>query len=103
MLAEIWRKPIVPGFPVKFTVGQPPEYIDSEGGLTPVENCPEIKDIQLAIGGWGASKAYRDPCYVVRFVNSPMCRVIPINEVKDVLWLTPTPDKAASTTPALED
>jgi hypothetical protein len=86
MILEIWRKTKIPGLPVKFTVDEPPSFINDEGVLVVIAESPPVKKISFYETGAFSSKAFRGPCYVVQFENSNHRRVIPVKDIVDVLF-----------------
>lgn len=102
MIVEIWREEKISGFPVRFTAGSQPAYLNEEGVLAPIEESPTVKAINFYETGAFKGAAYRGPCYVVQFEDSPARRIVPAKEVIDILWAVPQKDPVVAT-PALED
>lgn len=101
MIVEIWRKSVGPNMPVKFTVGEAPSFISAEGNLVPIEQSPPVKSINFYAAGAFSTKAWRNECFVVQFSESPVRRIIPAEEVKDIAW--EVPQKNSNDLPPLED
>jgi hypothetical protein len=100
MIVEIWRHNDL-NLPVRFSVGDQPQFIGADGNMITVADSPPVKSINFYETGAFGGKAYRGPCYVVQFESSPARRIIPIDDVKDILWVNP--EKPINATPTLED
>jgi hypothetical protein len=90
MIIEVWREATAEDLPVRFTVGQ-----------SPAAASPPVKSINFYETGAIGGKAYRGPCYVIQFEDSPMRRIIPAHCVVDVLY--EVPQKEEPVTVKLED
>ena len=104
MIVEIWRKPIGPGLPVCFTVGNTPQYIGEENNLISIIESPDVKSITFyetgAFQKAAFGPAYHGPCYVIQFEDSNVRRIIPQVDVRDICWASA--EKTKIETPALE-
>ena len=100
MIIEIWRKPVGPGLPVCFTKDEQPKYISDAGTLAAITESPAVKKINYYETGAFSGKAFRGPCYVVQFEDSPARRIVPADQVLDVCWAVPV--KEVIETPQLE-
>jgi len=86
MILEIWRKTEVTGLPVKFTVDEPPSFVNENGALEIIQESPPVKKINFYETGAFKGVAFRGPCYVVQFEDSNHRRIIPIKNVVDILF-----------------
>ena len=103
MIVEIWRKGRPGGIPVRFAVGDAPQFINGEGNLESVQESPPVKSINFYAAGAFGGKAWRDECFVVQFADSPMRRIIPMGMVEDILWEVQEKKTDAVTVPDLEE
>jgi len=83
-IIEIWRKEVIKGLPVGFTVGKQPTTIAEANVLLPIEG-PAVSSIVLKMEGEPA-KIYRGSYYIVSFVESQTKRCIPAGEVIDIAF-----------------
>lgn len=99
MIIELWRKPVGPGLPICFTKGEEPKFVNAEGNLVPIAESPPVKAINFY--ETGAFKLHWGACFVIQFDDSPVRRVVFVEDVKEIAYAMPEKDK--SITPALED
>jgi hypothetical protein len=84
-IIEIWRKAVIPGAPVRFTVGHRPQtVVDNE--LATIEDAPVVKSINFYVGGAFNGKAYRDECYVVQFEDTDVRRVLAYDTIGEIAY-----------------
>ena len=83
-IIEIWRKEVIKGLPVGFTVGKQPTTINEDDIFLPIEG-PVVSSIVSSMEG-EKSKFYRGPCYIVSFAESQTKRCIPAGEVIDIAY-----------------
>jgi hypothetical protein len=106
MIVEIWKKTgsELTELPIKFTVGTPPQFLNSDGNLEEVPNSPLVKTINFYETGAMGGKAYRGPCYVIQLVDSPVRRIIPSEQIEEVAWINDKDlGQNSVSTPPLED
>ena len=84
-IIEIWRKTVIPGAPVRFTIGRPPEAVVNNE-LVALEDAPPVKSINFYVGGAFNGKAYRDECYVIQFEDSDVRRILAYDTIGEIAY-----------------
>lgn len=84
-IIEIWRKTVIPGMPVRFTVGQQPQAVVN-GELVTMEDVPPVTSISFYVGGAFNGKAYRDECYVIQFEDSDVRRILAYDTIGEIAY-----------------
>lgn len=87
-IIEIWRKECHPQQPVRFVVGNPPSFADSE----PVEGIIVKSIVYRELKTLGKLR-FPEALFCISFVNSPVQRLIPASEVTEIAYETKESDE----------
>lgn len=95
-IIEIWRREGSAGMPVRFTIGMPPRFANSDM----VPEGPVVANIDYRETGSFAGKRLSEPTFCISFEESFVQRFVPESEVIDIAYETKKAD--APKAPALE-
>jgi hypothetical protein len=117
-IIEIWRRSGGLNIPIRFTVGSAPAYLENESepqaevvdqdeptAQEDSSDNPPVSAIKHYQTGAFKGDAYIGPCYVVRFKDCDVRRIIPASEVVDIAYNndSPKPKTDGAVVPDLEE
>lgn len=86
------------GMPQHFIVGAPPLLKFNDDGTTAGNEVPDSPNVSKIVYPLIdiPRRVFPDPCYIIHFEGSPMRRVIPIDSIIDVGYMSTDNMKAAA-------